>query len=301
MQLTPTAGHHESLISLLAQRWRAWKDSRDSLAGLDACGGGEVARIAHDLSLTTKELRALARQGPDAASLLYARMTDLGLDPDALASRVPMTLRDLQKDCSLCGSKRRCRHDFARGAEPSAWHGYCPNDAVLIALAPAGHGGATEAAAASSIGDDARRRHASLLALVFIGLAWVVLLAGHHAGPRRHAPAVVAPGPTGATVTCLDGSCLDAQQRAALRGLRAVQAQGWIASSAEERAMTRTASLIANDVRDGEAAACARLGGATYYGFAFQDGCSAGIGAAAKRDGYDECRPMAGGGACLLR
>jgi len=301
MQLTPTADHHESLISLLAQRWRAWKDSRDGLAGLDACGSAEVARIAHDLSLTTRELRALSRKGPDAATLLYDRMADLGLDPDTLASREPMTLRELQKDCALCGSKRRCQHDLARGAEPSAWRDYCPNDEILTALAPGGRIGATAGAAAASVETDGRRRHSSLLALLFIGLAWVVLLAGHHPGPRRHAPPIVAPASNGAAVTCLDASCLDAQQRAALRGLRVVQAQGWIASSAQERAMVSMASLVAQDVRDGEAAACARLGGTTYYGFAFESGCSAGIGAAAKQDGYDACRPMAGGGACLLR
>jgi len=303
MQLTPTAGHHTGLIGLLMQRWHLWKESRNSLAGLDACGGGEMARIAHDLSVTTRELRALARKGPDAASLLYRRMTGLGLDRDALAGREPTMLREMEKDCSLCASKRRCRHDFARGAGPCSWHAYCPNDQVLSALAASG--GVHARTGAVSVEGDERRRHSSLLALLFIGLAWVVLLTGHHPGPRRHAPPIVAPAATPApnapAVTCLDASCLDAHQFAALRGLRVLQSQGWIASSAEQRATVSEASLIAEDVRAGEAAACARRGGTTYYGFMLDSGCSAGATAAAKLDGYDQCRPMAGGGACLLR
>src|SRR3974390_3040275 len=138
MQLTPTADRDGGLIGLLVQRWQAWKEGRDSLAGLEVCGGGEVARIAHYLSLTPRELRTLAGKGPHAADLLYRRMADLGLDRDALASREPTTLREMQRDCSLCGSKARCRHDLARGAPQSAWHPYCPNDQVLHALATGG-------------------------------------------------------------------------------------------------------------------------------------------------------------------
>ncbi len=304
MQLTPTAGQHEGLVSLLVQRWQAWTERRDSLAGLDTCGRGEVARIAHDLSLTPNELRALARRGPDAASLLYRRLADLGLDRDALARAEPRALRDMQKDCSLCGSKGRCRHDLARGADPSVWRDYCPNDYALRALAASGAHRAR--AAANAVADDDRRGwHATLLGLLFIGLAWVVLFSGHHPGLRRHSnPAIApaaAPAPKQAALTCLDTSCLDTQQLAALSGLRAFQSQGWVASNAEQRATVAETSRIAQGVRAGEAAACARKGGTTYYGFLFQSGCSEGGSVAARLEGYNECRPMAGGGACLLR
>ncbi len=306
MQLTPTAGRHEGLFSLLMQRWQAWAERRDSLAGLETCGRGEVARVAHDLSLTPNELRALARKGPDAASLLYRRMADLGLDRDALARAEPRMLRDMQKECSLCGSKGRCRHDRARGADPSAWHDYCPNDDALGALMAGGAHRARAAASAAAVAeDDERGWHATLLGLLFIGLAWVILLSGHHPGARRHSnpaiPPAASPAPKRAALTCLDASCLDAQQLAALRDVRAFQSQGWVASSAEQRATVRETSLTAHGVRAGEAAACARQGGTTYYGFLFQSGCSEGGSVAARLEGYNECRPMAGGGACLLR
>lgn len=305
MQLA-TADRDEGLIGLLAQRWHAWKESRAVLAGLNACGGGEVARIAHDLSLTPRELRMLVRRGSDAASQLYRRMADLGLDRGALAHHQPAVLRQMQKDCSLCASKGRCRHDLARGAEPSTWHAYCPNDDVLTALAA---GGArrvrrTAGAATALVDRDRRRWHSALLGLLLIGIGWVVL-AGYHSVPGRHSPLTVAPAatpvPNASAVACLDGTCLDARQREALHGLRMIQSQGWLASSIEQRATVSEASLIAADVRAGEAAVCVQQGGMTYFGFMFDNGCSAGANVAAKLDGYNECRPMAGGGACLLR
>src|SRR5215471_14003167 len=78
MLFTPTADQHDGFISHLVQRWQAWRERRDSLAALESCGRGEVARIAHDLSLSPGELRALANKGPDSADLLYRRMDELG-------------------------------------------------------------------------------------------------------------------------------------------------------------------------------------------------------------------------------
>lgn len=293
---------NENLISLLMQRWRAWRETRASLAGLDACGGSELARMAHDLSLTTNELRALARKGPDSARLVYCRMADLGIDRNSIAASDPRLLREMQKDCALCESKGRCRHDLARGADPSAWARYCANDQALNALVTR-----PRARAAAAIQqDDQRRIHAAIAALLMIGLAWVVLLASNQSVPLREwspvaAPAAIeAPGAESA-VTCLGGSCLNSQQRWALERLRTIQSQGWIASSAEELAGIRQASLIAQDVQAGETLACLRQDGTTYYGLMFQNGCSEGGREAARLDGYDRCRPMAGGGACLLR
>ncbi len=304
MLFTPTADDREGPIAHLIQRWREWKSSRDSLAGLDSCGRGEVARIAHDLSLTTNELRALARKGADSASLLYRRLADLGLDADALGRSDPKMLRDMQKDCSLCQSKGRCRHDLARGADPSAWHAYCPNDYALNALVAGGAQRVRPAAALAAAVPGHSARHASLIGLLFIGLAWIVLLAGHHPGVRRHSAPVITPpavADSSPAVTCLDASCLDTQQLAALQHLRAVQSQGWIASSPEQLARVHAASRIAQSVNAGEALACISQGGTTYYGLMFRGGCSKGGDAAARLEGYNECRSMAGGGACLLR
>jgi hypothetical protein len=310
MLFTPTADHHQDgFISHLVARWHAWKEQRDSLAALESCGRGEVARIAHDLSLSPSELRSLARKGPDSADLLYRRMDQLDLDRSSISHGDPRALWEMQRACSLCDSKGRCRHDFARGAEASAWHPYCPNDDMLGALAAGGahrmRRGSTSVRAIA-IDGDRRGLTGSLLGLLLVGLAWLVLLAAppatQHSNLRRLAPlapheAVTAPLPT---IACLDGSCLTAQQQAAIRDLRTVQQQGWIASSADQIAsLPRNATLV-QTVQSGEALTCRSAGGTTYYGFMFQAGCSAGGIEAAKLEGFNVCRPMAGGGVCLL-
>jgi hypothetical protein len=309
MLFTLTADRHEGFISHVGQRWQAWKERRDTLAALDGCGGGEVARIAHDLSLSPGELRALARKGSDSADLLYRRMDELGLDRDSVEHAEPRTMWDLQKACSLCDSKGRCRHDFARGAGASAWQPYCPNDDMLNALFGGGahriRNGST-GAQATTIDHDRRGLHGTLLGLVLVGLAWLVVLAmppaGQHSNLRRLAP--VAPRETVAaplpTIACLDGSCLTAQQQAAIRDLRTVQDQGWLASSAEQVASVPRNATLVQGVQSAEALTCRSAGGATYYGFMFRNGCSAGGTEAARLDGFKQCRPMAGGGVCLL-
>jgi hypothetical protein len=310
MLMTPTAGHHESFLNTLVRRWQTWKEQRENLAALESCGRGELARMAHDLSLSTGELRSLAAKGPDAADLLYRRMDDLGLDGDSISHRDAKALWDMQRACSLCDSKGRCRRDFSRDAEPSAWHPYCPNDDTLAALAAGGaHAGRPgrsggSAALAAAIADDNRRGwYWSLFGLLLVSFAWLALLAAPPSGPhsslRRLAP--IAPKTaTAPAVDCLDASCLSAPQQAALRDLRAVQAQGWIGSSAEEIASLPRATRLAQGVHAGEAIACQRAGGTTYYGFMFQRGCSKGGIEAARLEGFNECRPMAGGGVCLL-
>jgi hypothetical protein len=311
MLFTPTADHHhDGFISHLVQRWHAWKERRDSMAALEGCGRGEVARIAHDLSLSPGELRSLATKGPDSADLLYRRMDGLGLDRDSVEHGDPRAMWDMQKSCSLCTSKGRCRHDFARGAEASAWHPYCPNDDMLNAFVAGGahpvRRGSTSIRAAA-IDHDRRGLNGSLLGLLLVTLAWLVLLAAppanQHSSLRRLAPiapheAVAAATPT---IACLDGSCLTAQQQAAIRDLRTVQEQGWIASSADQIASLPGNATLVQNVQSGEALTCRSAGGTTFYGFMFQSGCSAGGTEAAKLDGFKVCRPMAGGGVCLLK
>jgi len=302
MLFTPTADQPESIFSTLLQRGRAWRERQEDVAALAACGRSEAAHIARDLSLTTAELHALARKGADTAAQLYRRMADLGLDRDAIAYREARTLRDMQKICSLCASKGRCRHDFARGAAPSAWHDYCPNDDTLGALAASVAYGAKPRAAAApgaALGDDGSRRLlASLLGLIVVGLAWLLLLAVPPAGPDARATLTAQTIPA---ATCLDASCLSGQQQSALRDLRAVQTRGFVASTAPQLASLARNAEVIHVIAVGEATACAQRGGNVFSGFMYQNGCNAGAQAAAAAGGYGECLPMAGGGVCLTR
>lgn len=111
--------------------WIAGARSRRELARL---GARDVERLARDSGVSNAELVALARQGPDAGSLLPRRLAALGLDAEELARREPQVLRDLQRVCSLCESTGRCRRELNRDPDNPAWETYCPNVTTLRAL-----------------------------------------------------------------------------------------------------------------------------------------------------------------------
>ena len=103
-------------------------------ARVSCCGEVEIERIARDVRMSPTELRAVAKQGPEAANLLLERMAVLDLDPAEVAQVGPETFRDLQRVCSLCESKRRCMRDLAHDAAAPQWQDYCPNAQTLMAL-----------------------------------------------------------------------------------------------------------------------------------------------------------------------
>jgi hypothetical protein len=102
---------------------------------LDCCGAAEVERMAHDVGMSTLELRALAGKWPDAAEPLNRRLAALALDPADIRRSDPQVLHDLQRVCSLCKHGRECEHDLAERPSDPAWREYCPNEMTLDALA----------------------------------------------------------------------------------------------------------------------------------------------------------------------
>jgi hypothetical protein len=46
----------------------------------------------------------------------------------------PLIMRDLERVCTLCGSKRRCERDLAAHPDDEVWRTYCPNAPTLEAL-----------------------------------------------------------------------------------------------------------------------------------------------------------------------
>ena len=100
----------------------------------DACDKNEIARIVRDVGLSSHDLREMAALGPDAAKQLLDRMDALHLDADALAKSEPSTMRDLQRLCSSCVSKKRCQRDLLLVPDDPMWRHYCPNADTLDAL-----------------------------------------------------------------------------------------------------------------------------------------------------------------------
>jgi len=303
MLYIPTVNRDGNLFDGLIERWWAWRSRQTALG---TCGRDEVARIAHDLALSSGELRALARKGANSADLLYRRMADLGIDRAGVARGDGRIVWDMQRSCSMCASKRRCRRDFARGADASAWRDYCPNDEVLSSFAPAhqvGPAGGRSAARTTTIEAEDHGRTNLFIGLALLALALLVLLSSPASGPYLAIPtppiATEAAAPP--AVSCLDTSSLTAPQQMALHALRTVQTQGWLASSTAEITSAQEAAATAQAVSAGEALACTRQGGTPYYGLMFRDGCAGGLNAGVRAEGYQVCRPMAGGGGCLLR
>lgn len=115
--------------------FREWVRHRRLIRQCDArfaaCDRSEIERIAHDVGLSPSDLRQMARLGPDAAQQLLDRMAVLHLDADALAKREPGTMRDMQRLCSSCISKKRCQRDLLLRYDDPMWRHYCPNADTL--------------------------------------------------------------------------------------------------------------------------------------------------------------------------
>ena len=111
-------------------RWfRAWRRRRTRLAELASCGPAEVEHMARDLGMSRGELSVLAGKWPDSADLLSRRLEQVNL-----AAVEPQVLRDLERVCTLCGSKRKCEYDLTIHPANPTWTEYCPNAPTIGAL-----------------------------------------------------------------------------------------------------------------------------------------------------------------------
>jgi hypothetical protein len=120
----PTLGRILGAIARLVIRNRETLEARAELA---QCEPGEVAQIAHDLSVTPKDLMVLAGKSPDSASALDRLLAALGVDRSRRPFSEPGLVRDLQRLCSVCEFKRQCGHELAAGTAVANCRGYCPN------------------------------------------------------------------------------------------------------------------------------------------------------------------------------
>ena len=120
---------------LLAHWWRRWNGRRRAMVDLDGCGPFEMERIARDVGVSAADLSIFAGKWPDAADLLYWRMNEIKLDRIEVTHTDPQVMRDLQRVCTVCASKRRCEHALANNPSDPAWQKYCPNATTLSALA----------------------------------------------------------------------------------------------------------------------------------------------------------------------
>lgn len=118
----------------LGRQWDNWKGYRRAIMELSRCPSTEREHLARDIGVSEAEFCILARKPADASVLLSQRLNQLQLKPGDIRETEPLVLRDLQRVCSLCASKRRCKHDFAARPWSRVWREYCPNATTLDAL-----------------------------------------------------------------------------------------------------------------------------------------------------------------------
>jgi hypothetical protein len=102
--------------------------------GFAYCDSYEIERIAKDVGLTTMELSRLAQFGPNAARLLLDRMAAQNLDVETISKIDPSTMRDLQRLCSICSTKKRCQRDLRYNRADPVWQQYCLNSGTIAVL-----------------------------------------------------------------------------------------------------------------------------------------------------------------------
>ena len=135
MSRSAQTSERPGFVRRLAHRWRSWNGRRRAMADLNGCGPSEMERIARDVGVSGADLSILAGKWPDAADMLYWRMNEIKLDRMEITRADPQVMRDLQRVCTVCGSKRRCEHELANSPSDPAWQKYCPNATTLLALA----------------------------------------------------------------------------------------------------------------------------------------------------------------------
>jgi hypothetical protein len=147
MSIAAHESERPNVASQFVRWWQGWRARRRTTSELGCCAREDVERMARDVGVDRAELCILAGKWPDSADLLVRRMDELQLDPTDAAQVEPAVVRDLQRVCSLCASKRRCGHDLARHPSDAGWRDYCPNVGTLDALMAARASGARTTAA----------------------------------------------------------------------------------------------------------------------------------------------------------
>lgn len=133
MQQQPGSAH--PLIGRVLDWWHDVRDSWRRMHELETLSDHELARIAHDVGMSSDELVRAAAAPSGTGLLLERRLASLGLDAEEIRKLSPLILADLQRTCALCTEKGRCAHDFETSEDQAGWESYCPNSGTLRTLA----------------------------------------------------------------------------------------------------------------------------------------------------------------------
>ncbi len=121
-------------IEALINTFSDWLRHRRDLSEVRRMDTTEFDRIAGDLRVSPGELDTLVRRGPHAADELPKLLKVLGINEADLARTEPLVLRDMERVCAMCASKRQCDRDLAAGTSAEHYEGYCLNAPTIDSL-----------------------------------------------------------------------------------------------------------------------------------------------------------------------
>ena len=134
--MTTTEREPCSFITRVIDLFSDWLKQRRELNELMeySADPGELERVARELNVTPADLQMLVRQGSQGANELSYTLTALGIDETALFRAEPALLRDMERVCSFCTHKRRCREELAAGTAATNYVEYCENSDTIDIL-----------------------------------------------------------------------------------------------------------------------------------------------------------------------
>ncbi len=121
-------------VSGVREWWIATRGHWARMAELRELPPGELERVAADFGVSSAELLDASRRNDSTPGLLERRLAALELDPEEIWKLSPVLLRNLQRTCSTCPERRRCKDDMATSPLVSGWDSYCPNADSLLPL-----------------------------------------------------------------------------------------------------------------------------------------------------------------------
>ena len=127
------------VVRFLVDTFGSWLNHRRELSEIRRMDTADFNRIASDLRVAPGVLDILVRQGPHAADELPKLLKSLGIDEADLARSQPLVLRDMERVCAMCVSKRRCDRDLAAGTSAGHYEGYCLNAPTIESLGQSEH------------------------------------------------------------------------------------------------------------------------------------------------------------------
>jgi transcriptional regulator with XRE-family HTH domain len=122
------------VVEFLIDIFGNWLQHQRELSEIRQLDRSGLNRIAGELRVSSDDLDALVRRGPHAADELPKLLQALGIDESDLARTEPQLLRDMERVCALCRSKRQCNRERTAGTTGDHYKEFCLNASTIDGL-----------------------------------------------------------------------------------------------------------------------------------------------------------------------